>query len=71
MNLIFCFHSLVEGHLDCLQLLDITNKASMNIVEHVSLLYGGLSFEYMPKSGNAGTSSRAISNFLRSCQIDF
>ena len=35
-------------------LLAITNKAAMNIVEHVSLLHVGASFGYMPRSGIAG-----------------
>jgi hypothetical protein len=39
-----CIHSSVEGHLGSFQLLTIINKASMNIVEHVSLLYVGASF---------------------------
>ena len=33
---IFCIHSSVGGHLGSFQLLAITNKAAMNIVEHVS-----------------------------------
>jgi hypothetical protein len=36
---IFCIHSSVEGHLGSFQLLAIINKAAMNIVEHVSLLF--------------------------------
>jgi len=48
---IFCIHSSVEGHLGSFQLLAIINKAAMNIVEHVSLLYVGASFGYMPRSG--------------------
>jgi len=43
----------------------------MNIVEHVSLLYVGASFGYMPKSGIAGSSGSAMSNFLRHLQTDF
>jgi hypothetical protein len=43
----------------------------MNIVEHVSLWYGGASFGYMPMSGIPRYSGRNISNFLRNCQIDF
>jgi len=66
---IFCIHSSVEGHLGSFQLLAIINKASMNIVEHVSLLYVGASFGYMPKSGIAGSSG--MSNFLINCQTDF
>ncbi|EDL11227.1 mCG133245, isoform CRA_a [Mus musculus] len=68
---IFCIHSSVEGHLGCFQLLDIINKAAMNIVEHMSLLYVGASFGYMPSKGIALSSGRSISNFLRNLQLDF
>ena len=53
---IFCIHSSVEGHLGSFQLLDIINRAAMNIVEHVSLLHAGESSGYMPRSGIAGSS---------------
>ena len=49
----------------CLQFLIIINKAVMNIVEHMSMWYGGTSFGYMPRSGIAGCLGRTISNFLR------
>jgi hypothetical protein len=68
---IFCIHSSIEGHLGCFQLLDIINKAAMNIVEHMSLLYVGASFGYMPRSGIVRSSDRNISNFLRNHQTDF
>ena len=71
MNYIFCIHSSVVGHLGCFQLLLITNKATMKIVEHMHLWHGGVSFEYIPKSGIAGSSGRCISNFLGNLQIDF
>jgi hypothetical protein len=58
---------LFEGYLCCFQLLATTNKAAMNMVEHMSLWYGGASFGYMPKSGIVGSSGRSISDF----QIDF
>ena len=64
MEHIFCIHSLVEGHLDCFPVLATTNKA-MNIVEHMSLWYGGASFGHVPKCGKAAPSGRTISNFLR------
>ena len=48
---IICIHSSVEGHLGSFQLLAIINKAAMNIVEHVSLLYVRAPFGYMPSSG--------------------
>ena len=49
----FFIYSMVEGHLD-FQFLTFTNKAAMNIVEQVSLWYGGASFGYMPKNDIAG-----------------
>ena len=51
---IFCIHSFAEGHLGSFQLLDIINKAAMDIVEHVSLLYAGASFRYMLRSDISG-----------------
>ena len=51
--------------------LAIINKADMNIVEHVSLLYVGASFGYMPRTGIVRFSGRIISNFLRNYQTDF
>ena len=71
MNHIFCIHYSIVGHLGCLQLLAITNKATMNIMEHMPLWHGGASFWYIPKSGIAGSSCRSISNFLRNLQTDF
>ena len=61
----FCIHSSVMGHLGCFHLLAITKKATMNIVEHMTMWHGGASLEYIPKSGIAGSSGRSISNFLR------
>jgi hypothetical protein len=68
---IFCIHSSVEGHLGSFQFLAIINKASMNTVEHVSLLPVGTSSGYMPRRCIAGSSSTTIYNFLRNCQTDF
>jgi hypothetical protein len=67
----FCIHSSVEEHLGSFQLLAITNKDAMNIVEHVFLLHVGASSGYMPRSGIAGSCGRTMSNFLRNCQNDF
>ena len=55
MYYIFFRHSSVEGHLGCLQVLAVMNKAAMNIVEQVSLWDGGASFGYIPRSGIAGS----------------
>jgi hypothetical protein len=46
------------------------NKATMNIVEQVSLLKDGVSYGYMPKSDRAGSCGRSIPKFLRKCHID-
>jgi hypothetical protein len=54
MYYIFCIHSSIEGHLGCFQLLANINKSAMNIVEHMSLVYVGASFGYMPNSCIAG-----------------
>ena len=43
----------------------------MNIVLHVSLLYGGASVGYISRSGITGSSGSTMSNFLRNCQTDF
>jgi hypothetical protein len=53
------------------QLLAITDKASMNIVEYMLLWHSGTYFGYMPKSGIAQSSGRSISSFLSNLQIDF
>ena len=71
MNHIFCILSSGMGHLGCFQLLAIINKASMNIVEHVSLLQVGTSFGYVSRSGIAGSSGNTMFNFLRNHQADF
>jgi hypothetical protein len=68
---IVCIHSSIKEHLGSFQPLAIINKAAMNIAEHVSLLYVGGSFGYIPGSGIAGSSGRTISNILKNCQIDF
>jgi len=68
---IFFIRSSVEGHIGSFQLLAITNKAAMNRVEHVSLLYVGASFGYVPMRGIAGSSGSGMSNFLKNLQPDF
>jgi hypothetical protein len=68
---IFYIHSSVEVYLGSFQLLAIVNKAAMNIVEHVSLLYIGTFSEYKPRSRIAGSSGSTISSFLRNHQTDF
>jgi hypothetical protein len=55
MYFIFFIHSSEEGHLGCFQFLVIMNKATVNILEQMSLWYDGVSFGYMPKSSIAGS----------------
>jgi hypothetical protein len=68
---IFCIYSSVGGHLGSFHLLAIINKAAMNLTEHVSLLYVGASFGYMPGSGIAGSSGNTMFNFLKNHQTGF
>ena len=63
MYQIFCIHSSVEGQLGSFQLLAIINKAAMNIVEHVSLLYFEESFGYIPRSDIAVSSQVILVQF--------
>ena len=67
----FCIHSSDKEDLGFFQLLAIINKAAMNMVEHITLLYLGSSIGYMPRSRIAGLSGSIMSNFLRNCQTDF
>ena len=71
MYYIFCTNSSAVGELGPLYLLDIINKAAMNIVEHISLLCVGASFGHMPRSGIDGSSGTTMSNFLRNSKTDF
>ena len=48
---IFFIHSSGEGHLGCFQFLAIMNKATINMVEQVSLWEEWNIYEYMPRSG--------------------
>ena len=55
MNHIFRIYSLAEGHLGYFQFLAITKIGVMNRMDNMSLWYGGADFEYMPRSGIAGS----------------
>jgi hypothetical protein len=68
---IFCIHSSVEGHLGSPQFLAIINKATMNIVDHVSFLQFGTSSGYMPWSRVAGSSGSTMSSLSRNHHTEF
>ena len=69
---IFCIHSSLEGHLGCFQVLDITDMAAVNIVEHVSFLHVGASSGYIyAQEWYIAGSSGSTPNFLRNPQNDF
>jgi hypothetical protein len=64
-------HSFVKGYLRYFQVLAIIDKAAINIVKNVSLIYVGKSSGYMLRSSIPGSSVSTMSNFLRSCQTEF
>jgi len=61
----FCIHFSVEGHMGSFWLLAIINKAAMNTVENLSLVYAGAYFGYMPSSDIAGSSDNTMFNDFR------
>ena len=58
----FFIHSSVDGHLGCLHVLAIVNRAAMSNGIHVSLLIL-VSSGYMPRSGIAGSYDGFIPSF--------
>jgi hypothetical protein len=71
------YTGILNSHFRCqkqrktFQFLAIINKAALNIMENMSLLYVGASSVYMPGRGIAGSYGSTMSNFLRNCQADF
>ena len=64
------FHSSVDGHLGCLHALAIMNRAAENTGVHVSLWILVL-FQYMLRSGIAGSYGNSVFSFLRILQHCF
>ena len=63
-------HSSVNGHLSCLHVLDIVNRAAMNTGVHVSfsiMVFSG----YMPSSGIVESYDNFIPSFLRNLHSVF
>ena len=58
----FFIHSSVDGHLGCLHVLAIVNRAAMNNGIHVSLSIL-VSSGYMPRNGIAGSYGGFITSF--------
>lgn len=70
MGHIFIPQSWVVGHLACLLILALVNRAVMNMDEQVSLRQRIQSFGYMPRSAIAESYGSVISSFPRNLQMD-
>ena len=66
-NHILFIHSSVDGHLGCFLILAVVNNAAVNIGMHVSFELGFIfvCFEYISRSGIAGSYASSIFSFLR------
>ena len=67
---IFLNQSPVDGHLGCLPVFTVVNRAAMNTRVHVSFSRKVLS-GYMPKSGVAGPYGGSLYSFLREVRTVF
>ena len=61
----FFFHSPVDGHLGCFQLLTAVNNATMNMAVQMSRVSAFSPFGYLPRCETAGKYGNSRLNFLR------
>ena len=67
----FYIHSSIEEHLASFQCMAIINRATMNILVHISLLSAGETYGFMPRSGIMASSGSIMPSFLRNPHTDF
>ena len=69
VNHVVCIHSSVERYLGCFQFLTVTTKASMNIIKHVSLGYGGLYLDICSEVVLLGLQVELFAIFLQTARL--